>query len=57
MGLKTSDLHTVPLCTAHHGEFHRTGSVEPFERDATELLFAQAMVDCLALALQLGVKL
>ena len=56
--IKTSDLHTVPLCDHHHNaEFHKTGSVEPFGRMDTELLFARAMVDCLTLALQSGLKL
>lgn len=54
---KTSDLHTVPLCTYHHDEFHRSGCVEPFDRGATDLLFAQAMVESLSLALRLGLKL
>lgn len=57
MGIKTSDLHTVPICDAHHREFHRTGEVGPFNAPETNLLFAQAMVDCLGLALQSGVKL
>jgi len=57
MSLKTSDLHTVPLCTAHHTEFHKTGAIAPFDSDATELHFAQVMVDCLGAALSLGLKL
>lgn len=57
MSLKTSDLHTVPVCRAHHDEFHRTGEVYPFDAAATELLFSEAMVDALASALQLGLKL
>jgi hypothetical protein len=57
MGIKTSDLHTVPLCDAHHREFHSTGRIRPFDADETELMFQQVMVDLLAGALQLGLKL
>ncbi len=57
MGIKTSDLHTVPLCDAHHAEFHKTGAIFPFDSEATELLFQESMVDSLGLALQLGLKL
>jgi hypothetical protein len=57
MGIKTTDLHTVPLCRAHHDEFHANGEIYPFDKAATELLFQEAMVDSLALALQLGLKL
>lgn len=57
MSLKTSDLHTVPLCEAHHGEFHKNGEVRPFDAASTELLFTEAMVDSLASALELGLRL
>lgn len=57
VGIKTTDLHTVPLCQSHHDEFHRTGRVHPFDKAETELLFAQAMVDSLGAALQSGLKL
>lgn len=57
IGTKTADLNTVPLCTYHHTEFHKTGAIEPFDRAATELLFAQAMVRSLQAALLSGLKL
>jgi hypothetical protein len=57
MSLKNSDLHTVPLCDEHHKYFHRWGAIEPFDRAATNQLFADAMVACLALALESGLKL
>lgn len=36
MGLKTCDFHTVPLCPSHHGEWHRRGQVQGYNRDQTE---------------------
>lgn len=57
MATKTSDLSTVPLCTYHHNEWHKTGRIEPFDAAETELLFAQAMARTLQTALLLGLKL
>lgn len=57
MGLKPDDTRTVPLCDAHHREFHKTGAIHPFNAATTALLFAQAMVECLESALQSELKL
>ncbi len=57
MSIKTSDLHTVPLCDLHHKEWHKNAEIYPFDHEATELLFSQAMVDSLGLALQSGLNL
>ena len=57
VSIKGSDLRTVPLCDAHHTEFHKTGKVYPFESGDTELLFLSAMVESLAAALLSGLKL
>jgi hypothetical protein len=47
VGQKCSDYRTVPLCEAHHREFHDTGRIDPLSHEATRHLFIECQVSLL----------
>jgi hypothetical protein len=47
MGLKTTDLHTVPLCPDHHQEWHQKARVLHFTTAETKAEMWQAIAFCL----------
>jgi hypothetical protein len=47
MGIKGCDLHAVPLCSAHHREWHQKGRVDPFDKRSTILELWRASAECL----------
>lgn len=47
MGQKTSDFRVVPLCRAHHDEWHAKHACAPYDRAETTELFLRKQVDVL----------
>lgn len=47
VGLKGCDLLTVPLCSEHHRELHKTGEVKPYSRVETQAEIWKAIALCL----------
>lgn len=46
MGLKTSDLHTVPLCREHHAEWHTKARVRHYTTGETHTEMWRAIAAC-----------
>ena len=55
MGLKTCDLHTVPLCRKCHEQWHRRGTIQSMSRDKTVAELWRAVAVLLRRALIEGV--
>lgn len=52
MGIKTCDLHTVPLCQTCHGQWHQQGAIRARSRDATmALLWREVAIQLRAAAI------
>lgn len=46
MGLKTTDLHTVPLCNSHHQEWHQKARVDHYTTGETHTEMWRAIAAC-----------
>lgn len=47
MGTKCSDYRTIPLCRAHHDEWHSTRKIAPFDVERTKLELLKSQVTSL----------
>lgn len=56
MGIKTCDLHTAPLCTVHHGEWHTQGKFKShgLDRAESQALLWRAIAETLRRAILAG---